>query len=402
KGITSRTAYPRANGVVALYLDYCRHGERMNEYLKLYLVPEETREDRAKNRETLRLAETVRAKRVLEVQARAFGLEEEVQGDALFFDVVRSIVSRKTGATRDSWLNFLAHVRRYAGNEGLRMGDVTRRWVQGFRDYLDRKAIRGAVNGKKRGGEQGFRGYLDKEAIRGAVNGKKRGGEPIAECTKALLFQKLCAVFNMAQREGIVRTNPTAGVERFRMVTGERAFLTQEEVRRLAKVPAPNEALGRAFLFSCQTGLRWSDVAKLRWGDVQVWNGRLRIVFRQQKTGGLEYLDVNGQAGKLMGARGRADGLVFEGMGGRHASSVSIAAWVRAAGIDKHITFHCARHTFAVMMLDLGVDLYTVSKLLGHRSIVATQIYAKILDKNKREAVERIPDILGEDSVGRV
>lgn len=55
--------------------------------------------------------------------------------------------------------------------------------------------------------------------------------------------------------------------------------------------------------------------------------------------------------------------------------------------------FHCGRHTFAVMMLDLGTDIYTVSKLLGHRELSTTQIYAKVLDKNKQAAVAKIPDI---------
>ena len=120
-------------------------------------------------------------------------------------------------------------------------------------------------------------------------------------------------------------------------------------------------------------------------------------MFTQKKTGGLEYLDLNTQAASMLGERGNQDDYVFPKLGTIQYARVSIAAWVRSAGINKHITFHCARHTFAVMMLDLGVDLYTVSKLLGHRSIETTQIYAKILDKNKKEAVERIPNIFNNE-----
>ena len=63
------------------------------------------------------------------------------------------------------------------------------------------------------------------------------------------------------------------------------------------------------------------------------------------------------------------------------------------AGITKHITFHCGRHTFAVLQLSLGTEIYTLSKLLGHRELKTTQVYAQIMDEKKREAVNRIPEL---------
>ena len=119
-----------------------------------------------------------------------------------------------------------------------------------------------------------------------------------------------------------------------------------------------------------------------------------RIIFKQKKTSGQEYLDITPQAAELMGERGLPDEQIFTDIHSPSCTNEAIKRWVLRAGIDKEITFHCGRHTFAVMMLDLGTDIYTVSKLLGHRELSTTQIYAKVLDKNKQAAVARIPDIL--------
>ena len=73
--------------------------------------------------------------------------------------------------------------------------------------------------------------------------------------------------------------------------------------------------------------------------------------------------------------------------------NVSLQRWVMASGCTKLITFHCARHTFAVLQLTLGTEIFTLSKLLGHSELKTTQIYAKIIDEKKREALNKIPDL---------
>jgi integrase len=119
-----------------------------------------------------------------------------------------------------------------------------------------------------------------------------------------------------------------------------------------------------------------------------------RIIFRQKKTSGQEYLDISPQAVELMGERKGSDSPVFAWILSPDSTNHALAVWCAKAGINKKISFHCGRHTFAVMMLDLGTDIYTTSKLLGHRDLSTTQIYAKVLDKNKQQAVANIPRLI--------
>lgn len=361
----------RKDGVSSLFLRATINGVRKDEYLKLYLVPERTKADREKNRETLALAESIKAQRIVELQQKKFGIDAPIAKDVLFYDFMQTIIGRKDGTTKTSWQNCRSHILRYDPNLRLKIADITQRWVRGFRDYLDEKAMQWDIDDRKRDVET----------------------RPLAQGTKALMFQKFCTVFSLAVKEGIISQNPTLNVERFKEPESDREFLTVEEMRHLATVPAPSEALGRAFFFSCLTGMRWSDIKKLTWQEVQKIGDVTRIVFRQQKTRSQEYLDINDQAVSLLGERGEDDERVFAGLGAIQNERIGVTAWVKSAGINKHITFHCARHSFAIMMLDAGVDLYTLSKLMGHKSIESTQIYAKILDKHKQAAITLIPKI---------
>lgn len=141
-------------------------------------------------------------------------------------------------------------------------------------------------------------------------------------------------------------------------------------------------------------GLRISDIRKLKWGDLQHTGEHVRIEIKMQKTKEPLYLPISDEALKWLPERDGAKDrdLIFE-LPYEGTVNDNLQLWAKNAGIAKHISFHVARHTHATMLLTLGADLYTVSKLLGHKNIETTQIYAKIVDKKKDEAISLIPDL---------
>lgn len=364
------------SGRITLYLDIICNGKRKFESLKLFLIPETSRADKQKNKETLRLAEAIRAKRIVEVQNKEFGFKSDYAEETNFYDYYVAITEKRLGnESRSNWGNWrscLKHLEKYDSNLKKRtFADIDQEWVQGFRDYLDKEACAWGCDYRERIKDH-----------------------PLSKNSKLSYFNKLRACLNQAMEENIIRKNPAVRVENFKEAEGTRMYLTLDEVKTLAQTECEYPNIKRAFLFSCLTGLRRSDVLRLKWGDIHKQDGYTRIIFTQKKTGGLEYLDISAQAALMLGERGKHNENVFTDIHSPSCTNEAIKRWVLRAGIQKEITFHCARHTFAVMMLDLGTDIYTVSKLLGHRELSTTQRYAKVLDKNKQAAVSKIPDII--------
>ena len=137
--------------------------------------------------------------------------------------------------------------------------------------------------------------------------------------------------------------------------------------------------------------MRFSDIKNLVWSELEYIKGNgYFIKFKQQKTKGVEVMPISEQAYSLMGERNEPTNKVFEGLTYSAYENKHLYQWIGAAGITKNITFHCFRHTFATLQLSMGTDIYTVSKMLGHRELKTTQIYAKIIDQTKREAANKI------------
>jgi len=343
----------RPSGRESLYLDIYMGGRRWIETLHLYLSPH--KRNKEQNRQTLALAEAICAKRLVELRNGEYGFKSPVI--VPLFDYVQRIIETKKGSTRRRYEAVSGILHGYCRG-GMMVADITAAWFMGLMAHMERQ------------------GY--------------------ARNTLAVYIATMRCIINRAHRDGLLPANPIAGIKGVGYEETNRTYLTIDEVRTLAAAPCPNEVTKRAFLFGCLTGLRNCDIRALTWADVHQQDGYTRIIYRQAKTHGQEYLDISAQAASLMGVHGRDNDAVFPLLCW-HSVRNHLSAWAKRAGIAKRVTFHASRHTFAVMQLECGTDIYTLSKLLGHRELSTTQVYAHVIDKAKRDAVDRMPDLLSNE-----
>lgn len=167
-----------------------------------------------------------------------------------------------------------------------------------------------------------------------------------------------------------------------------REFLTMKEVQQLEKLS--NKALTdgmkntlQAFLFCCYTGLRYQDVCNLTFADIR--DKKLHI--QMHKTKDQVVIPLTDKARQLI-PKPATKGKVFTVYTNQKCNQ-HLKALGPIAGVDKILTFHVARHTFATLSLDLGIPMEVVQKLLGHTDIRVTQIYAKVIDKRRDKEMEK-------------
>jgi site-specific recombinase XerD len=191
-----------------------------------------------------------------------------------------------------------------------------------------------------------------------------------------------------ALRDKIISVNPAAELTARRNEGVKKDILNFDEIQLLAATPANNEQVKRAFLFSCLTGLRYCDIVPLKWESI---NGQV-LKIKQQKTSKDVTIVLNDSALNLLGKPKKGAASVFNLPS--HTSCLNgLRSWCKAAGIQKHITWHCARHSFATNIIFYGSDVNSASSLLGHSSLAYTQRYLRIANELKEKAVQNLPSI---------
>jgi integrase len=186
----------------------------------------------------------------------------------------------------------------------------------------------------------------------------------------------------------IFKQNPAEDIKNTKQEKSiEKDVLDIDELKLLTASYCGNENVKNAFLFACNTGLRFVDIKALKWKYIKGDS----LQMNQAKTDVTVNLFLNANAKKYLPKRGKDDEFVFN-LPSHNATIKNLENWAKAAGVDKHITFHCARHTFGTLLSYYGSDIATISKLMGHTSLKHTMKYVRIADDMKRKAVNAIPN----------
>lgn len=356
-------------GTISLYLDmYCK-GNRKKEGLKLYIIPETSPAAKLQNKNTRKLAEQIKAQRILDIQKDGLVDWEKL---------------KKSRTTLLSWLEDFVTCEEKLSPSGVR---PKRNAKDRVKEYL-------ASIGKP----DMLLSEVDKDFCRGFVAFIRtckiyKGKKTISDTTARLLMCRVAEAMNKAVVEGLIPSNPFKALdakENPKMKNGRREFLTVEELKILIKTPCRYDIVKKAFLFSCFTGLRYSDMKSLKWSEIHATaDGKARYIeHRQVKTKKTVTIPLSDEALRWMPEQMEGIDQVF------HELKISpgtvedvLKEWMKECKIDKHITYHCSRHTAATLAISAGAELYSVSKILGHRNLVSTQVYAKVNLEKKMEAV---------------
>ncbi len=337
------------NGNQSLYLDIYYRGKRHYEFLQIMIEKNDNLKKQKKE-----LAEKKRSQREFEIFANANKLPTYYNGENDFLEYFDKCCTDRSYKSAKNKLEEFA--KNETVNGILTFNCIDEKFCEDYREWLHTK---------------------------------------VSNNTTWVYVLKLKTVLNKAVKEKLIPYNPAKFVS-VKPEETEKIYLTLEELKKLYKTEYKNMELKKAFLFACYTGLRLSDIKNLTWGQIR--EGKL--FFRQKKTRGVEYLPINETALKILYSNTHDNVIhlpevkVFDIKVQRSENiGYQLRQWAEKAEVEKYITFHTARHTFATTSLTYGVDLFTVSKTLGHKNINTAQIYAKIIDEKVNDSIKKLPSL---------
>ena len=335
---------------VSVMLDIHRNGKRIQKSTKIrYCLVPRTSLEKQEKKEKLEVIRKMISNLETDAMYEDNFLEKKHQLNKDFFEYCEEFMNSKTPSQAEGYLIAVKQLRKFTKKTKLSCSEIDSAFLIRFRDYLDTQ-----------------------------LNG-------ISPYT---YFKKVKKIVKEATYSKHFVVNPTERIVNPKGTSAEKNILTTDEMQVLAYTECKNEEVKKAFLFSYLTGLRYSDVSQLRWGDIQ--NGIIDII--QQKTQERLATNLHQDGFNIIGAPKSHTDLVFK-LPAYENCLIHLKKWVANAGINKHITWHCSRHSFATTLILNNENMMTVSKLLGHKSIIETERYIRVAEMSKVKAINSIPSI---------
>jgi integrase len=336
-------------------------------FLKLYLFRNpKSPSEKAHNKELNQLAEQIRQTRELQVnkpeiytdfEKEQMRLREKQDED--FLTYLSQLAQKRKGSTHDNWTSMLIHFEDYVHGP-IKFSQVTESLCEGFKEFLL------------------------------STKSKRKSRNQLSQNSAVSYFNKFKAGLKQAYKDGFFNIDLNSKIACVKTEEVIKETLTLEELQKLAKADCQYPMLKKYVLFTALTGIPYGEMKKLTWGMIELSESfGIRIKTRRGKTKRGYYVNISEQAYKLLGQRKDYQDLVFEQLSDTDRYK-RFPKWLEEVGIQKKMTFHDLRHSYGVIQIDLGTDLYTLQGNMGHSTSRQTMLYGKISDARKREAANRI------------
>ena len=328
-----------------IYLDYCNNNIRTKEYLKLYFIG-----NNVKDKQTFEIVKKIIADNESKIINDDYGVNLLNKNKTPIDLILREFLIGKKEKNSKGYKIAIMNLKNiFLKKDNLLISEITENTIKQYKGFLEENYKKATVYN-----------YLNHLKI----------------------------LLKFAEEKGYIIKSPFTSKIKNRIPDTEKVFLTENELEIMYKNKFRNINISNAFLFSCSTGLRISDLMSLKWSNIE--NNKLILI--QKKNNVPNIIPLNEDVLKIIEIQKdiSENEYIFKLPSHRRALRL-LKQWIKNIGISKNVNFHTARHTFATLCLTKGVDIFTVSKILGHKDIRTTMVYAKLIDKVKEEAINKLP-----------